>query len=62
MMGVDDHRGKWMMKGDHGLTKLLYALTWGTFDHVSRAPRVKACNYYQEYIIKSIIYSCYYLL
>ena len=35
-----------MMKGDHGPTKLLHALTWGAFDHASRAPQVRACNYY----------------
>ena len=34
-----------MMKRDHGPTKLLHALTWGAFDHVSHAPEVKACNY-----------------
>ena len=31
-----------MMKGDHGPTKLLHALTWGAFDHASHAPQVKA--------------------
>ena len=35
-----------MMKGDHGPTKLLHALTWGAFDHASHAPQVRACNYY----------------
>ena len=35
-----------MMKGDHGPTKLLHALTWGAFDNASYAPQVRACNYY----------------
>ena len=37
-----------MMKGDHGPTKLLHALTWGAFDDASHAPQVRACtcNYY----------------
>ena len=35
-----------MMKGDHGPTKLLHALTWGAFDHASHAPQVRACDYY----------------
>ena len=35
-----------MIKGDHGPTKLLHALTWGAFDHASHAPQVRACNYY----------------
>ena len=34
------------MKGDYEPTKLLHALTWGTFDHASHAPQVRACNYY----------------
>ena len=34
------------MKGDHGPTKLLHALTWGAFDHKSHAFQVRACNYY----------------
>ena len=35
-----------MMKGGHTPTKLLHALTWGAFDHASRAPQVRACTYY----------------
>ena len=35
-----------MMKGDHGPTKLLHALTWGAFDHAFHAPQVRACIYY----------------
>ena len=35
-----------MMKGDHGPTKLLHALTWSAFNHASHAPQVRACNYY----------------
>ena len=27
------------MKGVHGPTKLLHALTWGAFDHTSHAPQ-----------------------
>ena len=37
-----------MIKGDHGPTKLLHALTWGTFNHASHAPLVRACNYYMS--------------
>ena len=35
-----------MMKGDHGPTKMLHALTWDAFDHASHAPQVRTCNYY----------------
>ena len=35
-----------MMKGGHGPTKLLHALTWGAFNHASHAPQVRACNHY----------------
>ena len=28
-----------MMKGDHGPTKFLHALTWGAFDHASHTPQ-----------------------
>ena len=46
-----------MMKGDHGPTKLLHALTWSAFDHASHAPQVRACNYYLYvlYIIISLL-------
>ena len=37
-----------MMKGDHGPTKLLHALTWGAFDNASHAPQVRACKYYLQ--------------
>ena len=38
-----------MMKGDHGPTKLLHALTWGASNHASHAPQVRACNYHLQY-------------
>ena len=44
-----------MAKGSHGPTKLLHALTWGAFDHASRAPQVRACNYY-VYVV--CVYVC----
>ena len=54
-----------MMKRDHGPTKLLHALTWGAFDHVSHAPEVKACNYYiytHTDILSCIeMYACIYI-
>ena len=32
-----------MMKGDHGQTKQLHDINWGTFSH---APLLMLCNYY----------------
>ena len=40
------------MKGDHGPTNFLHALTWGAFDHASHASQVRACNYLYVYIVK----------
>ena len=48
-----------MMKGDHGPTKLLHALTWGAFKHASHAPQVRACNYYQELMSAALQRSYY---
>ena len=47
------------MKGDHGPTKLLHALTLGAFDNASHAPQVRACtcNYYLHvYIVHVHVY------
>ena len=44
-----------MITGAHGPTKLLYALTWGAFDYTSHAPQVRACNYYIQVLVASMV-------
>ena len=46
------------MKDDQRPIKLLHALTWGTFDHASYAPQVRACNYYLHVYVHACVCAC----
>ena len=43
-----------MIKGVHGPTKMLHALTWGAFDHASHAPQVRVCRVSYSSIVPCI--------
>ena len=47
-----------MMRGGHGLTKLLLDLNWGVLNHASRAPQLRSCNSYLQTVYLPQIYKC----